>query len=300
MVPVCPSESRNREGVPTEVPRKYEKYGHVLIIQSNGQEITEDIACLLAKRHRIDVIISSAPSAGELRVPEQARILWKRCDDDKKNETLVQHRESGITYCFDPLQVMFSSGNVNERSRFGSVVTGENEFVLDMFAGIGYFSLPLATNRLSRKSAKKRTPTRPSFLVAIEKNTDSFNFLSLNFSRYKQTACPHKLVNGDNRDVGDEYIGKCDRILMGYLPETKQFIPRALEFAKKRDTIDETKPRAILHYHFIFHKDEVPADAVARDFVESSKSVRFVVHAVRRIKSYTKNRYHGVADVHLL
>lgn len=54
----------------------------------------------------------------------------------------VQHRENGIMYALDACLCMFSSGNVTERARMGQLrCTGET--VVDLFAGIGYYTLPV-------------------------------------------------------------------------------------------------------------------------------------------------------------
>lgn len=49
--------------------------------------------------------------------------------------------EQGIKQSFDLTSVMFSRGNISEKIRFGKLVQ-PNELVLDMYAGIGYYTLP--------------------------------------------------------------------------------------------------------------------------------------------------------------
>ena len=49
--------------------------------------------------------------------------------------------EQGIKQSFDLTLVMFSRGNISEKIRFGKLVK-PNELVLDMYAGIGYYTLP--------------------------------------------------------------------------------------------------------------------------------------------------------------
>ena len=49
--------------------------------------------------------------------------------------------EHGIRQSFDLTRVMFSRGNVTEKQRFGALVR-PGERVLDMYAGIGYYTLP--------------------------------------------------------------------------------------------------------------------------------------------------------------
>lgn len=55
----------------------------------------------------------------------------------------MQYMENGVKYLFDPEKVMISKGNLKERN-FLSGIGIKPDNVLDMFSGIGYFSLPVA------------------------------------------------------------------------------------------------------------------------------------------------------------
>ncbi|KAL3808373.1 hypothetical protein ACHAXA_005344 [Cyclostephanos tholiformis] len=50
--------------------------------------------------------------------------------------------EHGIRQSYDLTRVMFSRGNVTEKRRFGLLCVREGENILDMYAGIGYYTLP--------------------------------------------------------------------------------------------------------------------------------------------------------------
>lgn len=54
----------------------------------------------------------------------------------------VRHLEGGVVYSLDVTRCMFSSGNVTERTRMGKLAAS-GETVVDLFAGIGYYTLPL-------------------------------------------------------------------------------------------------------------------------------------------------------------
>lgn len=67
----------------------------------------------------------------------------------------VLHREAGVTFVFDVTRCMFSSGNTTERARMGRLPECAGQTVVDLFAGIGYFTLPL----LVRAGPSLLTPT---------------------------------------------------------------------------------------------------------------------------------------------
>ena len=54
----------------------------------------------------------------------------------------MEHRENGLLYCLDVTRCMFSSGNVTEKARMGGLQC-RGETIVDLFAGIGYYTLPL-------------------------------------------------------------------------------------------------------------------------------------------------------------
>eukprot|EP00923_Selenidium_pygospionis_P010936 GHVN01019106.1.p1 GENE.GHVN01019106.1~~GHVN01019106.1.p1 ORF type:complete len:1502 (+),score=149.35 GHVN01019106.1:396-4901(+) len=74
-------------------------------------------------------------------------------DPEVKQHQICRHVENGVVFQFDVTRLMFSSGNGTERMRICKLVehspltndVGSNdvEMVLDMFCGIGYFSLPI-------------------------------------------------------------------------------------------------------------------------------------------------------------
>eukprot|EP00760_Papus_ankaliazontas_P013580 PhM_4_TR15825/c0_g1_i1/m.95568/K07055/TRM12, TYW2; tRNA wybutosine-synthesizing protein 2 len=240
------------------VPTKYERYGHVLLVPpppntSECDSWPPELGLAVCEVLKVRCVVVVSRSGGELRTPTAPCVLFSL---DSPPVTETQHTEDGIVYTFDVAKVMWSSGNVKERTRIGSdvVVSGvAGQTVLDMFAGIGYFSLPLAV-----KGAKSI-----AHHVAIEKNPDSFVYLQKNFEHYKAKGriAPHTLLCGDNHDVGDEYVGRCDRILMGYLPDTEKFIPRAIEFL--RPNVPCT-----LHFHYLHGAREDGAGVAEAHFRE--------------------------------
>eukprot|EP01126_Amoeba_proteus_P026859 TRINITY_DN265_c0_g2_i11.p1 TRINITY_DN265_c0_g2~~TRINITY_DN265_c0_g2_i11.p1 ORF type:complete len:165 (+),score=40.24 TRINITY_DN265_c0_g2_i11:150-644(+) len=153
------------------------------------------------------------------------------------------------------------------------------------FSGLGYFTLPLV----------KYHPDNIERVIAIEKNEDSYSFLKRNISLNKLDGKIFPVL-GDNRIVAEEYVGSADRILMGYLPNTYDFISRALQFAKKNEPVT-------VHYHHLCKKSEYRVLAL-KDWTEVMKVQGFRgnvrVDAFTKVKSYAPLLFHCCADLLLL
>jgi tRNA wybutosine-synthesizing protein 2 len=201
-----------------------------------------------------------------------------------RSHTFTTHVENGVRYSFDAQRVMFCSGNTTERMHFGTMVRAPQELVVDMFAGIGYFTVPLAKNGGVRS------------IVAIEKNPESVKFLCFNAAQ-NRVAAKITVLCGDNRSAGDEVVGQCDRVLMGYIPDCREFIPRATAFLRRHPS--SAVPHGIIHYHFL--ADKAAGYSVAHGHFIAALGddaiEHFHIRAVRVVKSYSPKRWHCVADV---
>lgn len=252
------------------VPRTYVRLGDVLVLDlpEEGNAPLVPIAEAYAKVLRMRSVIARAGHIeGELRLPTM-RHVWGDPD------TTTVHVENGIKYRFDPMRVMFSPGNLPERQRVAALPV-EGETIVDLFAGIGYFTLPLAVHG------------HPERIVAIEKNPVSYAFLEENLEINEvQDIVEPRL--GDNRDVAP--IGQADRVLMGYLPDPTEFLPLALSCLKKTG--------GSIHYHTVVDLPLFPTTAFARlnDVLQALNWSATLKQSVT-VKSYGPGEVHGVLDV---
>eukprot|EP01060_Flectonema_neradi_P035973 TRINITY_DN6787_c0_g1_i2.p1 TRINITY_DN6787_c0_g1~~TRINITY_DN6787_c0_g1_i2.p1 ORF type:complete len:345 (+),score=52.82 TRINITY_DN6787_c0_g1_i2:799-1833(+) len=308
-------------GAPAEAtPSKWELHGDVGLVKIDSafSKYKQLIGEAMSKALNLRLVIEDKGSiVGELRKPEDSLILWRR-DAPFDDETIATHLENGIKFQFDTTKIMFSSGNTTERVHMG-VVCSKTDIVVDMFAGIGYFTLPAAVHG-------------GSTVYAIEKNPDSVKFLTKNASLNKVTD-KITIIHGDNRVVGDHLRGTASRVSMGFFDakeDAKPFIPRAFSFLKGCD--NPHGPSGIIHYHYLSTKAEA-FTLPARHFREmgipclayvpqgESKNLpspsmihlRFWVRSrppasirrsfqgrvvdVRKVKSFKPQIYHYVADV---
>jgi tRNA wybutosine-synthesizing protein 2 len=188
---------------------------------------------------------------------------------EKNTETI--HKEHGIIYKLDVNEIMFAKGNLNERNRIAKLVK-KNEIVVDMFAGIGYFSLSIAKT------------SKPKKVYSIEINPVAYNYLKENI---KLNKVEEKVVP----IIGDCVIelpklGRiADRVIMGLLPSCKEYLIDAMKVIK---------PNGIIHYHGTAYDWKELFD----DVNTAAEIEGFKTELIRktRVKSYAPKIYHWVLD----
>jgi len=207
--------------------------------------------------------------SGEFREPEIEVIAG--------DGTETIHREHGVLYKLDVARLMFSKGNQRERHRLVKLVK-PSEVVVDMFAGIGYFSLPIAKFTHAKK------------VVAIEKNPVAFRYLVENV-KLNEVENRIEPVLGDCRAIAklERYQTIADRVIMGYFISPERFAEAALAFLKSR---------GYLHYHMLASERGLWKGAVqkVRKTFESFR-VKVEIERKVKVKSYAPRLYHVVLDL---
>ena len=167
--------------------RGYHMIGPVAVVR--GEKPTSREVLQIVDWQHPEGVIWVSSHAGVCRVPV-TEVLYGNSRD-------VIHRESGISFCLDPSKVMFSQGNRTEKMRVAAL-TREGERVADMYAGIGYFSLPVAG--------------AGGMVHAMEINPVAFGYLQKNIL-LNQLSDRIEAACGDCRDL---LSGEYDRVIMGH------------------------------------------------------------------------------------
>jgi 16S rRNA G966 N2-methylase RsmD len=209
--------------------------------------------------------------------------------------TVTEHK---ISQSFDLTRVMFSRGNVTEKKRFGSLVQPD-EYVLDMYAGIGYYTLPALVHGHARHVTS--CEWNPNAIFALRYNLKS--------NRVGDRAT---VLEGDCRVTLRDLIAKnnqyddpneyhyFDRISLGLLPSSEGGWPIAVECLNR-------EKGGWLHVH-----GNVPtverqqwAHWLCRSLVhisqknEHSTDWHAICSHIERVKSFAPKVDHFVADVFL-
>ena len=198
-------------------------------------------------------------SLNEVTRTPSTEVLWGDVGE-------VRHHENGYTYHLDPRKVMFSQGNRVEKMRMAALVRDSDceERVADIFAGIGYFTIPIAGSG--------------GHVHAMEINPVAFDYLQQNI--LVNELSDHVVASlGDCKDL---LSGIYKRIIMGHF-NAIQFLPAALEYVETGSTI---------HVHSIGSVENQ-----IREMCESAGfSPTIIVH---KVKKYRPHDWHVVQDVTL-
>jgi len=254
------------------LPKKWEKVGTVVILKlpKELEPFQETIGKVYASVLGCSSVLNDVGGiAGVYRTPT-VTLVWG------SSQTETMHTENGVRYLLDPQKVMFSSGNTTERKRMG-LISGSKETVVDLFAGIGYFTLAMAVH------------SRPKKIVACEMNPVAFDYLCKNIILNHATEIVEPLC-GDNRKVAPK--GCADRVLVGYLQEADTFLPFAMECLRGT--------RGVLHYHALISRSTTIEDLLKQvQMCAESYNRHATLLLAKEIKSYAPGVSHVVLDVRI-
>ena len=250
------------------LPRRWERMGKVVALRLPPEldAYREAVGEAYGRVLRAQAVVEKTDGIqGPWRTPQTQRI-WG-------DDTETVHQENGIHYRLDPTKVMFSAGNQAERMRMGQVCRSGEE-VVDLFAGLGYFSLPMALLAGARR------------VVACEINPTAFRYLCENVEMNGAAAVEPRL--GDCRETALEHTA--DRVVMGYLRDTSRFLPVAFRALRARGWI---------HYHEACPDREV--DRLERHLNAAAEEAERTVESStrRRVKAYAPGVSHWVVDAHI-
>ncbi len=263
-----------REKLPPDeldlLPKSFTRIGHVAVLhlpQSLRHRKEEIVDSLLRLKGVRTVAAKKGGIKGRKREPDLEVI-----GGDPNTETI--HRENGCYFKLDPCRVMFSPGNLYERRRIPELIQ-PGEVVVDLFAGIGQFSIPIA--KLSK--VKK--------VYAVELNPTAYRYLSENI-RLNHVGSVVEPIQGDCEKVAPR--GIADRVLLGILHVTHKYLPLALEVLKPSG--------GIIHYH-----ESVPLSIQfkrpIKRILSATRGRKVKILGVRRVKKYSPNVVHVVVDAYV-
>ena len=193
--------------------------------------------------------------------------------------------ENGISFGFDITRVMFCSGNVTERMRMGTVNMVKNDVIVDLYAGIGYYTVPFLVYGGARH------------VHACEWNPNSTIALENNLVKNKVSSDRYTIYLGDNANTARTLESVANRVCLGLLPSSK----KGWELAARVISADG----GMLHVHENVNDDNIDQFGTEM-LVEFNKLLQSfhkyfnlaIIHT-EKVKSYAPHVLHVVYDVKL-
>jgi tRNA (guanine37-N1)-methyltransferase len=199
------------------LPTSFDIVGDIFVLKLIDEIIpyARDIASALLETNRnAKVVVLDRGVKGEFRTRDLELLAGE-------NRTTTVQKEYGLRFEMDLAKVYFSPRLATERKRIADLVT-PGERILDMFCGVGPFSLMMANTK------------KPGSIYAIDKNPEAIKYMVENIKINKIKGISPML--GDARDIALK-LPRPDRIIMN-LPHTSiDFLDVALGIINKRGTI---------------------------------------------------------------
>ncbi|MFX0031820.1 MAG: class I SAM-dependent methyltransferase family protein [Candidatus Hodarchaeota archaeon] len=258
------------------LPRGFQALGNVIILKLNPKLFNKEQlianACLELLPKVRSIYVNRGRIVGTFREPEKIELIGG------VDNPIVEHKEHDVIFKFDLTKIMFSKGNVNERRYLAKLVKTE-EVIVDMFAGIGYFSLPIA----------KHSPVRKIF--SIEINPVAFRYLVENVKlNHLETVivpihgdCKQEVIKLSKAEI------LVDRVIMGVFPAPIDYVKEALALVSEKGTI--------YHYEGVVKKDEYLLLFNEFNAIAKAENINCKLLGQRIVKSYGPNLYHTVIDI---
>ncbi len=194
----------------------YEIIGDIAVLTGAGDSITETneqrVAHTILNLHKNIKVVAKriSPVEGVYR-NRKLKILAG------ENRTETIHKENGCRYKLDPEKVYFNPSLAGERNRVAMQAErnkNKNELIIDMFAGVGSFSIQIA----------KRAPQ--SIVTAIDINPDAIRYLHENMELNGVRNI--EPIEGDVSGIYMKFENKANRIIMNLPKSAYMFLREAL------------------------------------------------------------------------
>jgi len=195
-----------------------------------------------------------------------------------KTETV--HREHGCVYHVDLKKAYFSPRLSHEHDRVASQIK-EGETVVDMFAGVGPFSILIAKRHDKVK------------VYAIDVNPEAMRFLEKNIEANRVGEKVKPILGDTKKVIKEQLVGVADRVIMNLPEKAIEYIDAACEAIKPKG--------GIIHYYAFTNVQEALETSKVR-LIEAVKQTNRSVKRVlltRRVRETAPYEWQVVVDAEI-
>jgi tRNA (guanine37-N1)-methyltransferase len=265
-------------GLPPEllaiVPKSFDMMGRIAIIELPDELVPVEEVIGAGVLEICPSVRTVMAKAGAFSSDYRTRELRLIAGEDN---SVTCYKEHGCTYELDVRTVFFSPRLGQERLRIACQVK-PGETVVDMFAGVGPYSILVARKQPS------------STVYAVDANPAAFTFLVSNILANRVLGSVRPMM-GDVREVAESHLfGVADRLIMNLPGEALSFVDVACSTLNERG--------GVIHF-YSFESSEKPHEAASeklkRQIDASGRELKSIL-AVRTVKEIAPYRFQVVVD----
>jgi len=266
------SDYKNLIDLPEDIgeylPSSYDIIGDIALVKIPDEikEYRNQVGAAILETHKnLKTVLEDKGVHGKFRTRNIEHIAG-----DKKTETT--YREHGAEFQMDVGNVYFSPRLATERWRIVKRI-GINEKVLDMFAGVGPYTVLIGKN------------VEVEHIYSIDWNPDAIEYLRKNVKKNNLEDLV-TIFEGDASEIAPKL--NCDRIIMNLPQSSRSFISAALSALGDKGTI---------HYYEIVEEDEVEKSLKNLCRAIGKKGYRSEILEKRVVRTYSSTELHMAYDI---
>lgn len=262
---------------PSEVSHVYSAFdqiGDIVIIKIpdsllSKRKLIAEIILAHVKTAKV-VFAQVSPVKGDYRVRNLEFVAGE-------NRTTTEYKEHGCRFRVDVAKTYFSPRLSTERLRIANMV-GEDETIVNMFAGVGTYSILIAR---MNKTCK---------VYSIDSNAVAAELCEANAKLNKVQDRVISIHGDASKVIKDELTGQANRVLMPLPERAKEFVNSAVLALKKK---------GIVHYfvHIRADNKKRSQELGLQDAHNAFVKYNHIVQQVRAVREVGPRIYQIVADV---
>jgi len=272
------------------IPQSYDIIGDIATVEFDTFILSNSVEHIIYKKIIADAIISvnknvksvfekKSEIKGTYRLRELALLAGK-------NKSETTHKENDCIFKLDVKKTYFSPRLLFERRRISTLKMNENEIIVDMFSGVGPFSIQIANQN-------------KVIIYAFDINPIAYQFLKENIklNKLKGKIFRHNINIEDlthpESQIGKNLHNKADRIIMNLPEKALDFINTACYLMKKSG--------GILHF-YRFSKRPNPVEKAIELLKTKLGSLNWNIEKTlnsKVVKSYSPKEDLIVLDVYI-
>jgi tRNA (guanine37-N1)-methyltransferase len=266
-----------------DIDRVYTSYdivGNIAIIRLPyaSPELAQNVAkaIMSINKNVKTVLVQESPVAGAFRLRRLTHVAGE-------NKTSTVHKEYGCLFSVDVEKCYFSPRLSHERMRIARMIEPD-ETVVNMFAGVGCFSIIIAKHSSAAK------------VFSIDVNPAAVQFMQENIRLNRVYSKIIPLLCDAKEIIYNRLQGVADRVLMPLPEKALEYLPCAVSALKASG--------GWIHIYGFEHatKTESPIEKAKLKVAKAiaALGVDFEVSFVRVVRSTGPNWYQLAADVHIM